>query len=460
MAPRDPAGAPAAMEEAYFHELAAALDALLEPGEAWTARYAGETSGFVRMNRGRIRQPGSVTQAYLELDVIRGATHAGHTLALSADLDADRAALAAAFVGLRAVLPDLDADPHLALATEVASTRSFAGAALAPAESIVETVLDAAAGLDLVGLYAGGPVHRGFANSLGQRNWHAATCFNLQWSLYHRADKAVKCAYSGLAWDPAAFAAIMAGARDELARIAQPPKRLAPGRYRAYLTPAAMEEVASMLCWGGFSARALATRQSPLTRMHACAAGGGVRLDPRVTITEATADGVAPGFQDEGHVRPARVPLIEAGRLVDALISPRTAREFGVAFPVANGANGHESPEALAMAGGTLPARDALAALDTGLWIGNLHYLNFSDRNACRMTGMTRFATFWVEGGKIVAPVDVLRFDDTLYRMLGTNLEALTAETDFLLDSSSYRERSLASMRLPGALLSAMTFTL
>ena len=61
-----------------------------------------------------------------------------------------------------------------------------------------------------------------------------------------------------------------------------------------------------------------------------------------------------------------------------------------------------------------------------GLAIGNLWYLNYSDRPACRMTGMTRFATFWVEHGKIVAPVDVLRFDDTLYRMLGDNLEALT----------------------------------
>jgi hypothetical protein len=40
---------------------------------------------------------------------------------------------------------------------------------------------------------------------------------------------------------------------------------------------------------------------------------------------------------------------------------------------------------------------------------------------------MTRFATL-VEGGAIVALIDVLRFDDTLFRMLGQNLEALTAE--------------------------------
>ena len=460
MAPREHAVAPATME-AYFDDLARALDGLVAAGETGTARFAAEVSDFVRMNRGQVRQPGSVTQAYLDVDLVRGTTHAVHSLSLTGDLPTDRAALKEAVAGLRAALPDLAPDPHLALPAEVASSRHAAGGALPPAEDIVGKVLDAAAGLDLVGLYAGGPVYRGYTNTLGQRNWHAATCFALQWSLYHRADKAVKCAYSGLAWDPAAFAAAMSEAKIELAKMAQPAVKLAPGRYRAYLTPAAMEDLVSLLGWGGFSARALATRQSPLTRMRGQDNGdAGLRLDPRVTMTEATADGVAPAFQDEGFARPARVPLIDAGRLVGALVSPRTAREFGDAFGPTNGANASEGPESLEMEGGTLPARDALAALDTGLWIGNLHYLNFSDRNACRMTGMTRFATFWVEGGKIVAPVDVLRFDDTLYRVLGGSLEALTAETELLLDSSTYRRRSLASMRLPGALLSELTFTL
>ena len=73
---------------------------------------------------------------------------------------------------------------------------------------------------------------------------------------------------------------------------------------------------------------------------------------------------------------------------------------------------------------------------------------------------MTRFATFWVEGGRIVAPVDVLRFDDTLFRMLGPNLEALTAETELALESNTYGERQLTSLRVPGALLSELAFTL
>jgi len=76
------------------------------------------------------------------------------------------------------------------------------------------------------------------------------------------------------------------------------------------------------------------------------------------------------------------------------------------------------------------------------------------------MTGMTRFATFWVENGKVIAPVDVLRFDDTIYRMLGDNLEALTAERELLLDANSYGARMLSSVTLPGALLSEMSFTL
>src|SRR4029453_7704749 len=329
------------------------------------------------------------------------------------------------------------------------------------AENIVDTVLDAAHGTDLVGLYAGGPVYRGFANSLGQRNWHEATAFNLQWSLYHRADKAVKCALSGFAWDAGALTAKMDDARVLLAHMTRPAKSLAPGKYRAYLSPAAMEYIASMLCWGGFSARALATKQSSLTRMQA--ANGeeddreAVRLAPIVTIVEATAEGIAPAYQGEGFVRPARVSLIEAGRLTGSLVSPRTEREFGL---TANGANGWETPESLAMAGGALAANDVLAALGTGLFVGNLHYLNYSDRPACRLTGMTRFATFWVEGGEIVAPIDVLRFDDTVFRMLGPNLEALTAETELLLASDTYGSRQLASMRVPGTLLSEMTFTL
>jgi len=112
------------------------------------------------------------------------------------------------------------------------------------------------------------------------------------------------------------------------------------------------------------------------------------------------------------------------------------------------------------MEGGTLKSRDVLARLDTGLFVGNLWYMNYSDRAACRMTGMTRFATFWVEGGRIVAPVNVMRFDDSLYRMLGAHLVDLSDTPELMLSPESYGSRHLTSVRLPGALVSGMAFTL
>jgi predicted Zn-dependent protease len=438
--------------EQYFESLAATIQQSLVAGERFTATFDAEDTDFVRMNRGKVRQPGTVSQRYLSIGLIRGARHADHTLSLSGDLASDGAAVRDAVLGLRAVLPELDEDPLLLLPTEVHSTRSLRDAPLPASEAVVEQILREADGLDLVGIYAAGPVYRGFANSEGQRNWHATTAFNLQWSLYHRTDKAVKTGYAGFEWHAAAFTHKMSQARERLALIGRPSRSLEPGKYRAYLTPAAMEEIAATLCWGGFSGRALATKQSALDKMQE-----GQTLDARVTFSEDTAGGVAPAFQAEGFARPPRVPLIDRGKLVGSLVSPRTAREFGLAE---NGANGAEMPESLAMAGGDLAADDALAALDTGLAVGNLWYLNYSDRPACRITGMTRFATFWVENGKVVAPVDVLRFDDTVYRMLGENLEALTKETEFILDAGTYQSRQLSSVRMPGALVKEMAFTL
>ena len=436
----------------YFEALTTTICDSLRPGERYTASFNAEDTDFVRMNRGKVRQPGSVSQRYLSMRLINGARHAEHALSLTGVHTSDAAVIRNAVHGLRSVLTDLTDDPLLLLPSEVTSTHAVRSRPLPPAEEVIAQVLAAAHGLDLVGIYAAGPVWRGFANSEGQRNWHETTTFNLQWSLYHHADKAVKTAHAGFVWEAAAFAHKMADARQRLALISRPAKSLAPGNYRVFLAPAAMEEVAGLLCWGGFSGRALATKQSPLARMQ-----DGVTLDERVSLIEDTDGAVAPAFQSEGFARPAHVKLIENGALVGSLVSPRTAREFNL---VENGANGEEMPESLAMNAGALAADYVLDSLDTGLAIGNLWYLNYSDRPACRITGMTRFATFWVEHGKVVAPVDVLRFDDSLYRMFGSNLEALTAETQLLLDANTYQSRQLTSLRLPGALISDLAFTL
>jgi predicted Zn-dependent protease len=183
----------------------------------------------------------------------------------------------------------------------------------------------------------------------------------------------------------------------------------------------------------------------------------GGRLHPTVTLVENVAAGLAPAFQSEGFIKPDRIALIEEGRLTASMVSPRTAKEYGIAT---NGADGGEAAHSLDMTGGDVPVSQVLKELDTGVYISNLWYLNFSDRANCRLTGMTRFASFWVEGGVIKAPLNVMRFDDSLYRLLGENLIGLTRERELLIEAESYGARSTGSARMPGALVKDFAFVL
>jgi predicted Zn-dependent protease len=439
--------------KALFFELAEHAIGQLRGGEVLLANFAGETSDFVRFNRARVRQPMTIAQAYLSLALIDGRRRATVKLALAGDAQSDRAAVSQAVKELRAELPALPEDPYLLYATAVhCSERTAAGRLPEPAAAL-DTIVGAAAGSDLVGIFAAGRIARGFANSLGQRNWHEVDSFNFEWSLYHAGDKAVKSAYAGEHWDGAEAARRIEAARAQLAYMARAPRRIEPGAYRAYLAPAAFDELLWLLNWGGVSEKAQRTKQSALQRL----VDGEARLAAKFSLRENTAAGLAPAFDEVGFVKPARVELIAAGRHAGSLVSPRTAQEYGIA---ANGANDAEAMSSLEVDGGDLPAADALAALDTGVYIGNLWYLNYSDRPNCRITGMTRFGTFWVEDGSIVAPLAVMRFDDSLYRMLGDNLVDFTREREWILNSGTYGERSVETSRVPGALLAALAFTL
>lgn len=437
--------------KAAFFELVDALSANIGARETLLCSLAAESSDFVRFNHAQVRQAGSVVQRYIKLRLVRDQRQASATIALTGD-ESDLALASESLAKLREVLTQLPEDPWLLYSTEAHSTSSERRGRLPRAEDVVQYVANATAGADFVGFYAAGTIARGFANSLGQRNWHEVETFNFDWSLHLKGDQAVKDGYSGFEWDASVFDRRLRACEERLELMKKPPRTLAPGEYRALLAPRALEEVTALLQGDAFSARAWQTRQSALLRM-----AYGERLSPLVSLTERTEGAVAPGFQEDGYVRPGRVPLISDGSLGEPLVSARSAREYGLPT---NGANGRETPAALDMAAGVLDTQDVLCALDTGLYVSNLWYLNYSDKPAARVTGMTRFATFWVEDGRIVCPVTPLRFDDSLYRMLGENLVALTRERELLLSTSTYDERSTSSAHLPGALLGTLRFTL
>jgi predicted Zn-dependent protease len=398
-----------------------------------------------------VRQAGSVEQSYVTLRLARERRQAHATLTLAGNSE-DHAVAKAAIAQLRDALPALPPDPLYLINENPESTSTARRGKLAAPTAVLSEAVEQARGRDMVGFYAGGTLYRGFANSLGQRNWHEVDSFNFDWSVYTQRDQAVKTSYAGFDWDSGAFAAKMKRASDEVRFLAAPRRTLEPGDYRAYLAPAALNEVLGMLAWGGFSARARMTKQSPLLLMQE-----GRTLSEQVTLAENVADGIGPAFEGQGFPKPPRIDLIKSGKLAQPLVSTRSAKEYGLQ---PNGAYASESPESLDMAPGGLDEGSVLRELDRGLYISNLWYLNLSDRPAGRITGMTRFATFWVEGGRIVAPVAPMRFDDSVYRMLGSELIGLTRSAEMLPDPSTYGERSTSSARLPGALLNALRFTL
>lgn len=435
----------------YFFELADKLTARLRGDEVLLCSLTGEDSDFVRLNRNRIRQAGSVQQRVLSLDLIKGRRHAAGQLGLSGHMEQDTAQAAALMESLRAQRPHLPEDPYLHYATEVRSTEQVHDHALPPSDEALDQIMRAAEGMDLVGIWANGTTFAGFANSLGQRNWHSSATFNFDWSCHHVGDKAVKNGYAGSRWQLEVLLAKMEAMRAELELMQRPPKTIAPGRYRVYLAPAALREILDMLAWGGFGLKSHRTAQTPLIKM----VREGRRLHPSVTLLEHGAAGFGPMFTPHGFIKPDHVVLIKDGAYGECLADPRAAKEYGVAVNSAG-----ESPEAFDMAPGTLARSDVPAALDTGLYINNLWYCNFSDRSNCRITGMTRFACFWVENGRITAPVNVMRFDESVYHILGGRLLGLTRERELILDSGTYGQRSLQSYHLPGALVDGFTFTL
>ena len=253
--------------QSYFYELADHVGTLLHGDEVFTATFGAEDSDFVRFNHDRVRQAGQVQQRHMALDLVRGQRHAEGGITLSGEPGVDRTRRASLIEVLRGMLPGLPEDPHLLYSTEIHSSERHGENLLPPGPEAVRTVLRRGKGRDLVGIYSAGGIYAGFANSLGQRNWYSTYSFNVDWSLYHQQDKAVKEAYAGFAWDDAAFDLKMNAAKQQLGVLGRAPRTIAPGKYRVFLSPVAMCDILGTLSWGGFGLKDHRTKQTTLLKM-------------------------------------------------------------------------------------------------------------------------------------------------------------------------------------------------
>ncbi len=438
--------------QCHFNSLCADLLAKLNAGEEAALNIAAEQTLFVRFNGNRVRQNTDVEQLSFSLRLQSQGRSVEQSRTLSGLIDVDSAALARLLESCRAEIAVLPLDPNqVPIQNNGSSSEEFRGALLA-SEEVVSAVVGPAEGCDLAGLYAGGSVIRGHQNSKGQSHWFATETFFLDYSLYN-GSQAAKGSYAGSRWNSTDWAANLQRTKAFLQLLSRPQQDVKPGAYRSYLAPRAFSDLIGMLGWNALSASAWKQGRSPFKKL----AEKELRLSPLLQIDENFALGLTPRFNSLGEVSPTSLPLIQDGELKTMLVSSRSAKEYGL---VANGAADSESPRALDVRPGLLAEQDVLKELGTGLYLSNLHYLNWSDPVSARVTGMTRYACFWVDGGQIVGPIKDLRWDESLYGALGSKLMALTAQAEIDPAVDTYFQRALGGSRTPGALIDQFTFTL
>jgi predicted Zn-dependent protease len=437
---------------AHFNAVADRVLGQLREDEQATLNLTAEDTLYLRFNGNRVRQNTDVQQQTLGLTLQAKGRTVEQSRNLCGRLDADGPAMDALLQACRAEVAVLDLDPNqVAVVDNGSSDEEFRGALLQPDE-VVQAVVQVAQGSDLAGLYAGGVVVRANRNSAGQSHWFATETFFLDYSLYD-GPRAAKGCYAGARWDEAQWRANLQRTSALLALLQRPKVDVKPGQYRTYLAPRAFSDLMGIMGWNALSAAAWKQGRCPFKRL----AEQQAQLSPLLSLGENFALGLSPRFNALGEVSATHLPLIQAGVLSTLLVSSRSAKEYGL---LANAAAEGEGPRSLDVAPGGLAERDILQALGTGLYLSNLHYLNWSDPVSARVTGMTRYACFWVDNGEIVGPINDLRWDESLFEALGPKLLALTdwCEVDPAVDT--YSARALGGSRVPGALIEGFSFTL
>ncbi len=439
--------------EVSFNQLIETLLIKKAESEQFTVKLSSERSQFTRFNHAKVRQTGCVADGWIELTLMADQRSSVRQFPFTGNWDVDWQLAYTALQELRDELILLPIDPYLVLPSGNNTSREIHSGNLLAAEAVVPTVLELVAELDFTGIYAGGVVVKAYGDSKGQKHWFATDSFTLDYSLFSTSGQAVKGTFAGSDWDESAYIGKISEGKKQLELLARPAKELSRGQYKTYFAPAAVADLLLMLSWGAIGEADIQQGNSALAALSRQEK----QLSPRFSLKENFQQGLVPRFNELGEIAAPELFVIEKGRLVNTLVNSRTAKEYQ---KIANGANGSETLRAPEVSPGNLLFEQILSVLDTGLYLSNLHYLNWSDRHTGRITGMTRYACFWVENGEIIAPIENLRFDESLYRFWGDKLVDLTTFQEFIPEVGTYDSRQLGGSLVPGMLVENFTYTL
>ncbi len=439
--------------QCLFNDIGEFLIGKLKDNEKLNLNLKAEESDFIRFNFAQVRQSTSLVQATLSATLFQDEKKIKLNFNLSGDLENDRNRANAAFSEARIQVSNLPIDPFSSPPIKNEDSFSTHNGQLINAAQVISEVTSATKGTDFVGFYAGGPIIEANRNSEGQKHWFYTENFFMDYSLYNPQQKAVKGCYAGRHWNNSQWNKHIESDIKQLEKLSLPSKKIPRGKYRVYLSPTATGEYLGMLNWHGMSESAYRRGFCPMKDLK----DGKKSLSSKVNINENFSLGLTPRFTSEGEISPELTCLVKNGQHQTFFVNKRTAKEFGVA---SNGANESESFRSFELESGSLSEKEILKQLDTGLYVSNVHYTNYSDRQTGRITGMTRYACFWVENGKIDHPIEDLRFDESIYHVLGDGLMDLTEFQEIIPSTGTYFSRTTGGMKVPGLLIEDFNFTL
>ncbi|MFM7558523.1 TldD/PmbA family protein [Cylindrospermopsis raciborskii] len=438
--------------EKNFHNLREILLSKKSDQEDFTLNLSSERSQFTRFNQGKVRQTGVVYDGSVNLTLMADNRSGFCHFPFTGNWEIDREVACQNLEELREEISMLPVDPYIVLPGGEGNIREIHRGELLAPEKVPDSILTSLENLDFTGMYAGGMIMRGYGDSRGKSHWFATDSFNLDYSLIIAPKKAVKATFAGREWKQPAYINKIADGKKQLSLLSREPRKLPRGKYRTYFAPGAVAELLDMLSWGAISESSIQQGNSALAPLSR----GEKQLSPKFNLKENFSAGLTPRFNSLGEISPQELTLIENGGLVNSLVNSRTAKEYN---KVSNAANSSETLRSPEIKMGNLDFGDILATLGTGLYVSNLHYLNWSNRQTGRITGMTRYACFWVEDGEMVAPIENLRFDESLYDFWGEKLVDFTNFQDLIPEVGTYTKRQLGGSLVPGMLVEDFSYS-
>jgi predicted Zn-dependent protease len=311
---------------------------------------------------------------------------------------------------------------------------------------------------NLTGVWTSGKIFRACSTSEGTNHWFEKDSFIFDFSLIDAQENMVKVLFPGSNWDKNKFVAAFHEASEKLKLMNKPKMELKPGKYRVWFEPNAVADFVDMFNWNGVSESSFRNGSSCLLKLR----NSDTRLSNLFSLNESFSSLSTAPFNSRGEVS-EDVAIIQNGILSNTLVNAKTALEYKISSNFAEEPNSWGMGEYMRsphMEAGDIDNEERLEKLGTGIFISNIHYLNWSDTLGGRITGLTRYACYWVEDGKLVAPIKTMRFDDSFYNFFGSNLEGVGKEVLARPVIETYDGRNPGETTCPGILVKDFELTL